>query len=265
MKCSDNKSENGGMDRLYEELIAGIPEGLAAEGVAMGPNWMIVKSVCGCGAASVYDEGNHPIGRMPQYEGKTLRELGRLIDSPVMAEQGVSVAAINAWYNQFNYLKQLEVAGRVTIDATTNSFLEYSKLVDGKDVTFVGHFCGLEKHMARAGSVSILEKRPQPGDLPAEKCDEVIPGMDYVFMTGATLANGTASHLLELCNVKENTQAIFVGPTTTMSKTLFEYGAAELSGMVITDPDAAFEAVVTGNHKAIFDTGQKLRVIGVKK
>ena len=250
------------MDRIYEELIAGIPEEITADRVAMGPGWMLIEASCGCGAASVYDGGQHFIGRAAQYEGRTLRELGSLIDSPVLAEQGISVAAINAYYNQFAYLEDLEEQGKVTIDTTTNSFIEYGRLVDGKDVTFVGHFCGLEQHMAKAGSVSILEKRPQPGDIPAEKCDEVIPGMDYVFMTGATLANGTASHLLELCREKDNTRAIFVGPTTTMAETLFKYGAAELSGMVITDPETAFEAVLSGDHKAIFATGQKLRVIG---
>ena len=249
------------MDRIYEELIDGIPEDLVAEGVAMGPGWVIVRASCGCGAASVYDEGKHPTGRRTEYEGSTLRKLGELIDSMVMAEQGLSVAAINAYYNQYSYLKNLEDEGKVKIDTTSNSFIEYSNLVEGKDVTFVGHFCGLERHMAKAGSVSVLEKRPQPGDIPAEKCDEIIPGMDYVFMTGATLANGTANHLLELCSLKDNTKAIFVGPTTTMSEVLFEHGAAELSGMVITDAEAAFEAVVNGNHKAIFSTGQKVRVI----
>ncbi len=251
------------MDRLYRELIEGIPEDLKAEGVAMGPGWMLVKSSCGCGAASVYDEGNHPTGRKTEYEGKTLRELGRLIDSPELAEQGISVAAINAFYNQFSYLEKLETEGKITLDTTSNSFIEYGEMVDGKDVTFVGHFCGLEQHMTKAGSISILEKRPQPGDIPAERCDEVIPGMDYVFMTGATLANGTASHLLDLCNIRDNTKAIFVGPTTTMSEVLFEHGAAELSGMVITDSKAAFDAVLSGDHKAIFHTGKKLRVIGL--
>ena len=172
------------------------------------------------------------------------------------------MAAINAYYNQFAYLEGLEKQGKITVDTTSNSFIEYGKLVDGRDVTFVGHFCGLEQHMTKAGSVSILEKRPQPGDIPAEQCDEVIPGMDYVFMTGATLANGTACHLLELCREKDNTRAIFVGPTTTMSEVLFDYGAAELSGMVITDPKAAMKAVLGGDHKAIFATGQKVRVIG---
>ena len=249
------------MERIYEELIRGIPAGLTADGVAMGPNWMLVKAPCGCGVASVYDNGEHPTGRMPQYEGIKLRGLGQLIDSPVLAEQGIGIAAINAYYNQSAYLKELEDSGLITISHTTNSFLEYGKMVTGKNVTFVGHFPGLEKHMVKARRVSVLEKRPQPGDLPAEQCNDVIPGMDYVFMTGATLANRTAPHLLELCRVVDKTKAIFVGPTTTMSKVLFDYGASELSGMIITDPDAAFEAVISGNHKAIFDTGQKLRIM----
>ena len=70
-------------------------------------------------------------------------------------------------------------------------------------------------------------------DLPAEMCDEVIPGKDFVFMTGATLANNTATHLLELCRSSSGTKAIFVGPTTTLSEILFEFGATELAGTVI--------------------------------
>ena len=76
------------MDRIYEELIAGIPEDITADRVAMGPGWMLIEASCGCGAASVYDGGQHFIGRAAQYEGRTLRELGGLIDSPVLAEQG---------------------------------------------------------------------------------------------------------------------------------------------------------------------------------
>lgn len=249
------------MDRIYKELIDGIPEELTVEGIGIGPTWIIVKSRCGCGVASVYDEGAHPMGEAPEHEGKTLRELARLIDSPKLYEQGISMAAINTYYNQMEYLQNLESQGKVTIDTTTNSFIKYGQMVGGRDVAFVGHFCGLERFMGDAGSVSILEKRPQPGDIPAEKCDEVIPGKDFVFMTGATLANNTANHLLELCNIKDNTRAIFVGPTTTMSEVLFEHGAAELSGMVITDAEEAFNAVIGGEHHRIFDTGQKLRVV----
>ena len=82
-------------------------------------------------------------------------------------------------------------------------------------------------------------------------------------MTGATLANNTATHLLELCNRDEKTKAIFVGPTTTLSEILFEFGAAELAGTIITDPDAAIQAALSPDHMSIFGTGQKLRIIKV--
>ena len=249
------------MDRIYKELTDRIPEDLKAEEVVIGPGWMVVRSSCGCGTAAVYDGGNHPIGRNTALEGKTLKELACMIDEPALVDQAVSVAAINAYYNQMDRLKELEEAGKVTVDTTSNSFFEYGKLAAGRDVAFVGHFCGLEQHMAKAGSVSVLEKNPHPGDYPAEMCDVVIPGKDFVFMTGATLANNTATHLLDLCNGSEGTKAIFVGPTTTMSEILFEHGAAELSGMVITDARAACDAVLSGDHMAIFKAGQKLRVV----
>ena len=248
------------MDKIYETLIERIPNDLIAEEVAFGDVWLVVKSSCGAGAASVF-ESNHAIGRAPEYEGRTLKELAMLIDSSIPVEQGISMAAINAYYNQFDRIKELEEKGILTIDETGNSFVEYGQLAAGKDVAFVGHFCGLEMHMTRVNSISILEKRPQNGDLPAEMCDEVLPGKDYVFMTGATLANNTATHLLELCNRDEKTKAIFVGPTTTLSEILFEFGASELAGTIITDPDAAIEAALSPDHMSIFGTGQKLRII----
>ena len=117
--------------------------------------------------------------------------------------------------------------------------------------------------MAKAGRISVLEKRPQPGDLPAEMAPEIIPGKDFVFMTGATLANGTAADLLSICRTTPETKAVFVGPTTTLSEVLFEYGASELAGTIIRDPEAAIQAALSENHMSIFQTGQKVRIIRV--
>lgn len=252
------------MDGLYRELMERIPDDIIADGIAVGEYWIVVKASCGCGAASVYDEA-HETGRYEKHEGRSLRDLAELIDSPVPVEQGIAMAAINTYYNQFERLAELEDAGILTVDRTTNSFVEYGIQATGKNVAFVGHFCGLESFMKDAAEVAVLEKRPQPGDYPAEMCDEIIPGRDFVFMTGATLANNTAAHLLELCRSTSNTRGIFVGPTTTLSEILMEHGAVELAGTVITDPDAAFEAALDQDHMSIFATGQKVRTIKTDK
>ena len=248
------------MDEIYQKLINRIPEDLTATDVCVGNVWIVVNASCGCGAASVYDEG-HATGRMRSYEGRSLKDLAQMIDSPVPYEQGISMAAINAYYNQFERLKELEDKGLLALDETTNSFVLYGQQAEGKDVAFVGHFCGLEMHMAKAASISILEKRPQPGDLPAEMAPEVIPGKDIVIMTGATLANCTATGLLSLCRKTPETRAIFVGPTTTLSEVLFEYGASELAGTIITDPKTVMEAVLSPDDLAIFKSGQKVRIV----
>ena len=89
---------------------------------------------------------------------------------------------------------------------------------------------------------------------------EVIPGKDFVFMTGAALANCTAGELLSICRTSPETKAVFVGPTTTLSEVLFEYGASELAGTIIMDPAAAMEAVMSEDHMSIFSTGRKVRL-----
>ena len=252
------------MDAIYQELIERIPEDIAAADIVVGDIWLVVNAPCGCGAASVYDEG-HEIGRRPAYEGRSLKQLAGMIDSDDPVEQGISMAAINAFYNQTERLEEMKDKGLLTIDETTNSFVEYGRQAEGRDVAFVGHFCGLEMHMAKAGSVVVLEKRPQQGDLPAEKAPEVIPGRDFVFMTGATLAHCTAEGLLRLCRKTPRTKAIFVGPTTTLSEVLFEYGASELAGTIIEDPQAAMKAAVSEDHMSIFRTGRKVRIIRAEK
>lgn len=115
------------MDEIYQKLINRMPEDLTAEAVAVGKVWVVVNASCGCGAASVYDEG-HATGRMRSYEGRSLKQLAQMIDSPVPYEQGISMAAINAYYNQYDRLKELEDKGLLAVDETTNSFVLYTLL-----------------------------------------------------------------------------------------------------------------------------------------
>ena len=94
------------MDQLYKKLIERIPEEIIANDVVVGDIWLIVNASCGCGAASIYDEG-HRTGRLREYEGRTLKQLAMMADSSLPLEQGISMGAINAWYNQYGRLEEL--------------------------------------------------------------------------------------------------------------------------------------------------------------
>lgn len=65
-------------------------------------------------------------------------------------------------------------------------------------------------------------------------CEYVIPGADYLFMTGVTLINKTAPRLLDLA---ANATTVFVGPSVVMAPFLFRWGVDMLAGSVVADPD----------------------------
>jgi uncharacterized protein (DUF4213/DUF364 family) len=60
----------------------------------------------------------------------------------------------------------------------------------GKRVAVIGHFRDLER-IAAVCHLSILERRPEPGDLPDTACEFVLPEQEVVIMTATTLINKT--------------------------------------------------------------------------
>jgi uncharacterized protein (DUF4213/DUF364 family) len=114
--------------------------------------------------------------------------------------------------------------------------------VRGKKVAVIGHFMHLEKILGDVCDLSILEKRPGPGDYPDSACEFILPNQDFVFATAVTVINKTLPRLLEL-SCKQG--LILAGPTTPLAPLLFDFGARDLQGLVVTDPDLCRD-LVTG-------------------
>ena len=70
----------------------------------------------------------------------------------------------------------------------------------------------------------------EAGDVPDPACEYVIPGADYLFMTGVTLINKTAPRLLDLA---ANATTVFVGPSVVMAPFLFRWGVDMLAGYAV--------------------------------
>ena len=81
----------------------------------------------------------------------------------------------------------------------------------GKKMVVVGHFPFVEKLKEIAGTLWVLERRPQSGDLPADQAERVIPQADVVAITGTALINGTMEGLLKLC--RPDSLVMVLGPT----------------------------------------------------
>lgn len=234
---------------FYDKLIDGIDECITVDRVVSGASWTVVKAGEYCGL-SANIEGRRTSPDFPAFRGKSLREVARLCKSWDFAEAAIGAAAVNAYYNSCRFLTDTALSANNTFDA-------YENLTAGKKVGMIGHFKHLEGILTKA-DVYVIEKRPEVGEYPEAACEYLLPEMDFVFITGSAFVNKTMPRLLAL---SRNAHTVVIGPSTTMSDVLFDYGADEVSGLMITDPAAAMHTAVFNGHRNIFRCGSKLRLL----
>lgn len=215
-----------GPRRLYDDLEKGVSEAPASR-VLVGFNWTMVEGPHGIGLAQTPERGT-PGCRAAAYgwAGRPLRELAALVHSPDPVHAAVGMAAINAHYNRFDLAAE-DVNGLDALDGA-------GKLV------VIGAFPGLT---ARLPDALVIDRRPGPGQYPAEAAEWLLPGADGVIVTASTLANRSLPHLLRLA---ETARVAIVGPGAPLTPRLFSYGVSVSSGLVVTDPDGIARVVAEG-------------------
>lgn len=170
------------------------------------------------------------------------------------SDAALGVAALNAHYNRPSRVDRLCRDSAYTTHTGTNAFEYMLPRVTGKCVTVIGHFRGLER-LAEHCELTILERRPQAGDLPDPACEEVLPRSDFVFITGTTLINKTLPRLLAL---SRGAFVSLVGPTTPLTTQWFDLGVDLIAGLVVEDVGAVWPIVQEGGQHAFFDRGTRL-------
>ena len=172
----------------------------------------------------------------PKTVPATVHEAARLLADPAAAGTDLASVAMAA----ANSLLPLpEDAG----DGAGQDLLE--SLGRGKDVAVVGHFPFTASLRAACRTLWVLEKRPRPGDLPAEMAGEILPRADMVAVTGTTLLNGTLAGLLAAC--RQDAVVVMLGPTTPFAPGLFRCGIDVLAGCDVPDPEAALAGIRAGS------------------
>ena len=243
---------------IYQRLIEGIPDDVGVRKLMLGEHWTYVEAESGVGVAMMVHGGAGQMRLDQAASDLSLRDLAALSTSWSFTEASAGVAALNAWYAS----EPIARANGVVFEEQGNSgFDVYRRLIEGKRVAIVGHFPLIER-LGDLCDLTILERAPQPGDIPDPACEYIIAEQDYLFMTGITLQNKTLPRLLELAR-EGATEAILVGPSVVPSPILFEYGAVCLAGSICT-PDRAEQvklAMEQGSHSNIFGRGlQKTRL-----
>lgn len=235
---------------LYDELIEGIPEDVEVVDYGMGLHWSWLEAECGCGI-SYTTRGGATKGGRRDLRGKPLRKAAELAKSWHFEDATIGVAALNAWYSQRALIEELpgmEVqfgigrAGRDEVDP----FLALRPEIEVRGnarVVVVGHFPHVED-IAEYAQLTVLERNCRSGaDTPDPACEYVIPGADYVFLTGVTVMNKTAPRLLQLA---EGATTVMVGPSVIGAEPLLRRGVNALAGRVVLDPEKARFSCATG-------------------
>ncbi len=222
---------------LIDDLLAKLPvEEIPVRELHVGAHWTAVCSRrCGMAATFLGDSphGLQRVRDVGNLHKKSAQELAEWLRSDNQLETAIALAAYNSLVN---------VDEHQVVDLNAFDFLEQRGA--GKKIAMIGHFPHVERLSGIASKLWVLEKRPQPGDYPAEAAGELIPQADIVAITSSTLINHTLEGLLQLC--PPQALVMLLGPSTPLIPLFFERGVDYLSGTLVVDEAAALIAIQQG-------------------
>jgi hypothetical protein len=240
------------MWELYDELIAAVPDGAVVSECLAGLSWFLVRSV-GTGVAMRPGEIDGPVRNAGRISGMKVRELAGWIKSWNWYEAALGLAAINSALNATSALPG-NCGTCLDETKTQDVFTCLREELRGKRVAVVGHFMNLEQ-LAPICELTILERRPQPGDRPDPACEYILGEQDVVIMTATTLINKTMPRLLAL---SRNARVVVAGPSTPLHPLMFAHGIDLLGGLVVDDAPSVWRAVAEGGREVLFTAGGRM-------
>jgi uncharacterized protein (DUF4213/DUF364 family) len=237
------------MWEIYDELIPAGPEDSLVTECLAGLSWFLVRSQ-GTGVAMRPHETDGPVRNAGHIAGMKTRELATWIKSWNWYEAAMGLAAINSELNapavaKRNCSEQLEESENQDV---------FSYLLDelrGKKVAVIGHFYNIER-LNEVCELSVLERRPEAGDLPDPACEYILEEQDVVVMTATTLINKTMPRLLSL---SAGARIVVAGPSTPLHPLMFGHGIDLLGGLLVEDESSVWRAVGEGGRKELFTQG----------
>lgn len=223
--------------RILDELLASLPDDAPVQQVVVGTRWTAVVSRS-CGLASrLLSACSNPAPLEPQekkWADGSARALAHLVHSLDLRQTSLDLAALNSL---------LLVDPDDGMNA--NAFEVLAEVGRGREVAVIGHFPFTLQLREVARKVQVLELRPGPGDLPADQVPLVLRHAEVVAFSATTLLNHTLEDLWAWCC--PDSFKMMLGPSTPLSPVLFDYGFQALSGALVTDREAALQAVRSGD------------------
>jgi uncharacterized protein (DUF4213/DUF364 family) len=222
--------------KILEDLIEHVtPKEETLRDISVGAHWTAVQTR-GCGLASTMGDPHPHTGPSVRDAGKltdkTIAELMNLAHSERLLEASIGMATINSLI-EFDETRCSEI----------NAFDVLAEQGSGKDVAVIGHFPFVPRLKECARNLWVIEQRPRPGDLEADRAAEILPRCQVVAVTSTSFINHTLESLLDLCR---NAFVMLLGPTTPFTPLLFEYGIDALSGTKVVDEARVIRHVKEG-------------------
>jgi hypothetical protein len=224
-------------EEMLEAVLASLQPGLLRRTVS-GRRWTAVEAevdgVRRCGlAATMGRPGEASRASVSVDPGPTAIDLAQTLRHAEGPQASLAAAALNALLPR---QPECWVAARV------EAILQQRGR--GRAVAMVGHFPFADELRPYVGSLTVLEKRPRPGDLPEEAAPDVLPASDLIVITGLAFVNRTLPHLLALC--PPHADVILAGASVPLSPILFRYGVDMLCGSVVENIEPVLQAVARG-------------------
>ncbi|MEG2441119.1 MAG: DUF364 domain-containing protein [Acetivibrio sp.] len=234
------------MWKLYDDLLRPIPKDKIVDEIIVGIHWTMVRIGEKIGVAAT-----NSLESIPRRENqdKSWYAVASLIKSWNFLEAGIGMAAINAFYNNQEQLNHM------TLLPSEDIFLLHQQAFESKKVAIIGHFKFTEKYIKNNKNTFILERETREGDYPDSACEYILPGMDYVFITGCTLVNKTLPRLLDL---SKNAKIIMAGPSVPAASALFQYGVSEIGSTIFEKEDGVKALILQGQGKVMAKEGKTI-------
>jgi uncharacterized protein (DUF4213/DUF364 family) len=255
-KLDANVGAEGSAMEILKAIIEDIRIDAPVREVRRGIFWTAVVST-NCGLASTMmrescvDENGETL--LPSsLTDMTAIDLARLAPSANISNASLGLAAINSLIEiEESQCTELN-AGQLLLDRGTN-----------RNVSVIGHFPFTEELQKVTKNLWVIEKWQRPGDYPEGDAGKYLPRSDVIAISSTTLINHTLPDLLRLC--PRNSLRVLLGPTTPMTKVLFDYGIDIISGSKVTDSKRALQYIGEGaNFRQLKRTGA-IRLITMKK
>lgn len=225
---------------ITEALLDNLDADAPVRQVLMGAFWTAVvldTNPIRCGLASTLrgedDHRGPPVPEAGWLLDYRARELAEWCRSPKTLQASIGLATYNA-------LLQVDEAACAEVNASHVICQQGA----GRRVVIVGHFPFVDDVRRVAQTCWVLELRPRPGDLPAERADELIPQADVVALTSTSLINHTFDDLIRLC--RPDSFVVMLGPSTPLSRLLFDFRIDVLSGTLVKDPEQVLRSISQG-------------------